>query len=391
MLRSLVGWLRTLDLKEVVYALLATFVAVATTAWLGGVKRVKRFVLSRRAFASYKKALRQTCQSLIVIGRRQGFSLGDVYVDLDLATSDLCPSPATTAPDISFSPWLKTCVIVAGPGAGKSTIVKHHVLEHLDLKAGLPFYIRLREYTPEKSIDEYLVEQLRLHGVPEPEISVRVSLSQAASLCVLDGLDEVRPNNTQAVCDRINSFFHKFFSQARGTLIVTCRKEAYRGVPLDIPTILEVRPLTDQQIERFARKWPLPYPVGKSAETFLRDLFASTKIQELARSPLLLVGGLMQYTESNLGIPEERVQYLARVGRWLVADWAVAQDHPPDRYRTLYPRVLARLALHMHGAGRSEYPIEEARGFIEQLLPEYGHESSEGSDVLSGLMTKTGI
>ena len=181
-------------------------------------------------------------------------------------------------------------------------------------------------------------------------------MRQPRSLCVLDGLDEVRPNLIQEVYERINSFYQEFFAKQPGSIIVTCRKEAYRNMPLDIPVIYEVRPLTDEQITRFAEKWPLMYPSGKNAERFLSDLFSMPRIHELARSPLLLVGGLMQYTESNLGIPEERVQYLARVAQWLVSDWATAQGHPPDKYRTLYPRILSRLALHMHIQETSEYP-----------------------------------
>ena len=231
-----------------------------------------------------------------------------------------------------------------------------------------------------------------MKGVPDPELCVNRNLRRYESLCILDGLDEVRPNLVQAICDRINAFYQEFFSpQSAGTLIVTCRKEAYRELPLDLPQILEVRPLSDEQIRRFAKKWPLSYPPGKSADSFIADLFATTRIHELARSPLLLVGGLMQYTESNLGIPEERVQYLARVAQWLVSDWATAQGHPPDRFRTLYPRILSRLALHLHLHGRSECPSAEAVNLIASWLPGYGFDGTEANAVLSGLLTRTGI
>jgi len=380
-------WLVTLDPREIVYALLATFVAGVAALWLGAFRRVRRLFVLRRSVRAYRKSLRQLCSSVIVIGRRQGFQMKDVYVELDLAVSDLAPDRGERVP-YGLS---ESCVIVAGPGAGKSTIVKHKILEKLDHESALPFLIRLREYTPDKSIEEYLVAQLDLHGVPDSKPFVARNLSHRDSLCVLDGLDEVRPNLAQSVYDRINSFYSQFYRERPGALIVTCRKEAYRALPLSMQRIFEVRPLTDEQIRRFAEKWPLRYPDGKKSDTFLADLFATPRIHELARSPLLLVGGLMQYTESNLGVPEERVQYLARVGQWLVSDWAAAQEHPPDKYRAVYTRILAQLAFHMHRSERSELPTSEAVRVIASLLPGYGFQQVEANDVLASIKTKTGI
>ena len=168
--------------------------------------------------------------------------------------------------------------------------------------------------------------------------------------------------------------------KSQGRLVVTCRKEAYRNLPLDIETINEVRPLTDEQMLRFAKKWPLPFPAGKSVETFMADLASTPQIFQLARSPLLLVGGLMQYTESNLGIPQERVQYLARIAQWLVSDWAVAQGHHPDPYRQLYPRVLSRLASQMHAEETSEYAADKAVKLIESWIPQYGVDSAKAKE-----------
>ena len=121
-------------------------------------------------------------------------------------------------------------------------------------------------------------------------------------MVVLDGLDEVRAADWDAVCARINDFAKTYVSPEKGlTLIVTCRKEAFRTIPVSLPDVREVRPLTDQQIARFAKKWPSGFPPGKSEESFLRDLQSSERVLEIARSPLMLVGALMQYTESNLG------------------------------------------------------------------------------------------
>ena len=387
MFHSLIKWLSSLDPKEIVYALVATVVATIATMWLGGIRAAKRRFALRKGLSLYKKSLREDCLFLTVIGRRQGFSLKDTYIQLDLAASDL----GTNKPESVNSAKSSTHVIVAGPGAGKSTIVKHRILNHLENSRVLPFFVRLRDYTPEKSVQESIADQLRGKGVPDTELVVNQNLRLPGSLCVLDGLDEVRPNLAPRIYDRINAFYKEFFAQGSGTLIVTCRKEAYRNIPLDLPNILEVRPLTDEQIQRFTEKWPLSFPPDKSADRFLADLFATPRIHELARSPLLLIGGLMQYTESNLGVPEERVQYLARVAQWLVSDWATAQGHPPDKFRTLYPRILARLGLHLQLQGNSQCLSTEATRLIASWLPGYGFDAGEAGAVLSGLVMRTGI
>jgi hypothetical protein len=388
MFDSLLKWAKTLDAREVIYPLLATAVAALIAGWLGGFRGIKRQIILRRALTRYKKALRKSCLSLTVIGRREGFSLEQTYVPLDIAPSDLASPKATTDGET----WRANSkyVLVAGPGAGKSTFVKKAILDRLAAGGPTPFLVRLREYDPERSIQQHLADQLRAYGVPDPEREVLQSLQSPTALFVLDGLDEVRPHLARTIHDRINFFYHDCASSP-ASLIVTCRKEAYRDLPLDIESIREVRPLTDEQMTRFAKKWPLTFPLGKNAETFISDLTSTRQIYELARSPLLLVGGLMQYTESNLGIPQERVQYLARIAQWLVSDWAIAQGHHADKYRTLYPRILSRLALQMHCEGRSEYPSKDAVDLIASWIPEYGFDSTDAREVLAGLLAKTGI
>jgi hypothetical protein len=372
----------------ILYSLLGSAALALFLWWFGGLRHLIRRVKVLRGLHSYRNEVRQVCSTLIVIGRRRGFSINDVFIPLDLAPSDLCAKvqePTASRP--------RVFVLLGGPGAGKSTVVKKFVLEELAIGVRrVPFFVRLRDYSGSVPLNIYLSEQLKKHGIPNPEVLVASELTIERSFCVLDGLDEVRPSLRNQVSTRINEFFHQYFtSTRRGTLIVTCRKEAYRALPLDIDAMWEVRPLTDEQIRRFAQKWPPGYPTSKSADTFWRDLVSTPRIHELARSPLLLVGGLMQYTESNLGIPEERIEYLARVAHWLVADWATAQGHPPDLYRAVYPRLLAKIAYTMHKSETSEVPRADAIKLVQQALPSYGFAAADAELVLDSTMTRTGI
>lgn len=385
---SVIEWVASWDFMAILYSVLGTLLVGVLLKWTGALRWLHSKYKMRRGLRAYKKSTLEECSSLIVIGRRKGFSIKDVFVTLDIAPSDLMGKTE----DKPASPP-KSYVLVGGPGAGKSTMAKKMVLDRLSQSEGcIPFFVRLREYGDAARVEDSLVQMLESNDIENAGSLVEATLRRGDCLCVLDGLDEVRPHIRHQVCDQINHFYQKYFSSRRGNaLIVTCRKEAYRAIPLDIPSIWEVRPLTDQQIKRFAAKLPLTFPKGKSADTFWVDLVSTERILELARSPLLLVGGLMQYTESNLGIPDERIEYLARIGRWLVADWAIAQDHPPDPHRPVYKRILARLALDMHVSQESEYPTNKAVKLIREWLPDYGFQKEEAEAFLQDLVTKTGI
>lgn len=386
---SWADWLQRVDPLEIFYAVIASLILGFLARWSRVLDRVKLLVRDGRATRRYKKALRADCEHLIVVGRRQGFSLGSTFVQLDVVQSELVLPPEGGP----IADWQTgSVVLVGGPGAGKSTLVKHRVLESLGTRAEtLPLYFRLRDYQGYESIEEALTHRLKTVGFPKPDEVLLRTLQSNAVLCVLDGLDEVKQELRPRVVADINAFFAKHCNRSGPSLVVTCRKEAYRDTPLDIPTILEVCPLSDQQIRVFAERWPPGYPQEKSAASFWRDLSATPKVHELARSPLLLVGGLMQYTESNEGIPEERYQYLQRVARWLIADWSTAQGHPPDALRPLYDRLLPLLAYEMHSRNVSEITSTDAAQLFERWLPQFGHAPSDAQDVIDSIRSRTGI
>ena len=385
---SFIGWVRNWDFMAIIYSLVATFIALGLFKWGGIFRWVRRKRRRLQSCRTYRKTLADECGLLTVVGRRKGFKLNDVFVPLDIAPSDLMPKqPDGSDIEETVPP---TYVLVGGPGAGKSTMVKKELLEGLSREQSIPLFVRLRDYQGFDSIEAYLRQRLSLAGFDETHTLLQELFRSGHAFCVLDGLDEVRPQNRAGVVSDINAFYHKYFIP-KNRLIVTCRKEAYRDIPLDISHIQEVRPLSDQQIQRFAEKWPLGYPAGKSPQTFERDLAATPRVMELARSPLLLVGGLMQYTESNLGIPEERFEYLARVAKWLVSDWAMAQGHPPDPYRQVYDRLLSRLAYHMHSEQVSEIPRQTAVHLIAEWLPTFGHNPDITDEVIQSIATRTGI
>jgi predicted NACHT family NTPase len=258
---SFLIFVKALDWTKIISAAVPLILGIALAWWKGGFRFVFRKIQRLRAERKYKSELKRTISSLAVIGRREGFDLAKVYVEIDIAKSNLMNKSDN---EMVWTP--KTFVLVGGPGAGKSTYVKKLLLDQLATKQSLPFFLRLREYSGEK-IEDLLAAKLDILGIVHSLEFLRSQLRASGCLCVLDGLDEVRPAHQHAAHEAINSFHKSYFlERGQGRLIVTCRKEAYRSIPLELPEVWEVVPLKDNQIKEFARTWPLGFPNGKSAE-----------------------------------------------------------------------------------------------------------------------------
>jgi hypothetical protein len=379
-------WLGKLDWAKILGGLVAPVGGAIFVWWKGGFKYLYQKLSAWRAVHKYKKALKAEVSALIIIGRREGFDLSRMYVDLQIFRSDLMGKGAPT-------PWPKQFVLVGTPGAGKSTHVKKRILENLkEKKSRIPFFIRLKEYNPGRSIEDLLVQKLEASGLKKSRAVVRAELRHTDGLCVLDGLDEVRPSAQKDIYEAIDLFYNTYFrDSSSGNLIITCRKEAYRSTPLALSEVWEVAELKDEQIEEFARNWPLPYPAGKNHETFWQELTAAPRILEVSRSPLLLVGSLLLYTESNLGIPGERVKYLQKIANTLVEEWGTAQGHPPDPLRNSYAPILAHIALKMHVQKTGQLLRSKCIEYLTELLPRHGLQPTDAESFLENLLKKTGI
>lgn len=387
LLSDFLNWIVTWDYMAIVYSFIGSLLLITVGKRYKLFKQLRKYFKTKNGIKKFKAETLEECSNLIVVGRKKGFSLKDVFVELEIIDSDLSQN--------RLEEWeeLLSFVLVGGPGAGKSTYVKNLVYTELNSSRDyIPLFIRLKEYDNFNTIEEFLIFKAERSEIPDAKEFIINILRKNIGLCVLDGLDEVSPQNRNKVYKDINYFYRKFFEKSYSNkLIVTCRKEAYREIPLSIQNIKEVRPLSNLKIKEFAKKWPLDYPTSKNADKFWVDLASTPKILELARSPLLLVGGLMQYTESNMGIPENRVDYLNRIADWLTVEWARAQGHPPDKYKNVYSKLLVKIALFIHKSGKTEADTNDIIKLIEKWLPNYGYESNQANQVLESLYTKTGI
>jgi len=147
--------------------ILGTIIISIFVSTVGGFRSLYRRYQVSRALQKYRKDLKKEVGKLTVIGRREGFDLAKVYIEINVNNSDLMGKSAKS--DGTYpQAYRNAFVLVGGPGAGKSTYVRKMVLDALsrrDLIARLrslfnespepgpriPFFVRLREYGAERS------------------------------------------------------------------------------------------------------------------------------------------------------------------------------------------------------------------------------------------------
>jgi hypothetical protein len=133
-------WFKSSDLMPILYSFIGSAILALLMKWAGFFRWVRRKYRLHSGIRAYKKAVTEECETLIVVGRRRGFKIDDVFIPLDLAPSDLMPSKEREAhaPQGSF-------VLIGGPGVGKSTLAKKYTLESLRSSGDYPFFVRLRD------------------------------------------------------------------------------------------------------------------------------------------------------------------------------------------------------------------------------------------------------
>ena len=120
-------------------------------------------------------------------------------------------------------------------------------------------------------------------GVLHTTAAVEKLLKQGKALVLLDGLDEVREEDTKRVLRQIREFSDLFHTNQ---FVITCRIAA-KEYTYQSFTEVEMADFDEKQIAIFAQNWfQLTDPV--KSKRFIEKLKQNEPIQELASSPLLL-------------------------------------------------------------------------------------------------------
>lgn len=320
----------------------------------------QRFSRYRKRYLQYLCELHYN-DDLTGIPIRAPFSLplAQVYVDLSLVnqpihrlSSDLMwaqnGTPVECEPPLSFGSRRKTIwhyipdrkriilAIVGGPGSGKTTLLRHVTVTLAESRTivnrkvtrtkQIPVLLYLREQatcvTENQGVTlPHLISQSLSHFMRAPSSNwFETHLKAGDCLVMLDGLDEValrkdRQNLTRWIERQIASY-------PRCSFIITSRPHGYQETPLNAATVLQVRALSQSQIERFVNQWSLAAArkdrnerlsevIRRQAQQKATDLLNrfqdNDAIQDLAANPLLLtmITHLHNYHDS---LPGSRVQ-----------------------------------------------------------------------------------
>ncbi|WP_292857146.1 NACHT domain-containing NTPase [Nostoc sp. LPT] len=180
-------------------------------------------------------------------------------------------------------------MVLGKPGAGKTTFLKYLAMQCIEgrFQANrVPLFITLKDFAeaPKKpDILKFIVQLLSSSGVLHTSAAVEKLLKQGKTLVLLDGLDEVREEDTKRVLRQIREFSDLFHTNQ---FVITCRIAA-KEYTYESFTEVEMADFDEKQIAIFAQNWfQLTDPV--KSKRFIEKLKENEPIQELASSPLLL-------------------------------------------------------------------------------------------------------
>ena len=191
-------------------------------------------------------------------------------------------------------------LILGAPGSGKTTMLLELCQElvaraEANVDEPMPILCNLSSWRDDgRAFVSWLLDQLkRKYGIRR-DVGNKW-LSERSLVPLLDGLDEVTPEEQERCVHAINAFQEDFLPKH---VVVCCRAAAYENyrIKLQLNGAIHLLPLTDDQIQR--------YLVNAGYSDLWQRVSADPHLAELARSPLLLGVLTVAYKESST--PERR-------------------------------------------------------------------------------------
>jgi predicted NACHT family NTPase len=201
-------------------------------------------------------------------------------------------------------------MVLGKPGAGKSTFLKYLAMQCITGSFAadkVPFFVTLKDFAEtddQPSLVDYLSRSIvgvkhsgekssRSTTNHPPDASPLLLAGRA--LVLLDGLDEVREEDTKRIIREMRDTADRFIESQ---FVITCRIAA-KEYTFERFTEVEVADFNGEQIATFAENWFRAKNDLPKAKAFLAQLEQNRPIQELARSPILLTLLCLVFGESG--------------------------------------------------------------------------------------------
>jgi hypothetical protein len=216
-----------------------------------------------------------------------------------------------------------------------------------DLQSGIP------QLTLAEAIRQSLPQRFEA-----PPGWIENELDNQRCLILLDGLDEVADVEARK---KVALWIERQIKQYDDTrFLVTSRPNSYLSNPLEGVTVLDVKPFTWPQVERFVANWYLATETVRAgkrdpgvemqaesgAQDLLKRLGASPALTDLAVNPLLLTMITTVHKERN-SLPGRRVELYHEICEVFLGKRRASKGMVLDLTPAQKQRVLEALAWHM--------------------------------------------
>lgn len=366
----------------------------------------------------YRKRLAELHSSTKLLGNPKPIRIDKIYTDvyvldqvtayrrlqLDKESGTLRESTGLPA-QVKRQPLLeivrdRTRVYVLGkPGAGKSTFLKKLCLLCCTGEIPrTPIFVSLKEwYDSEASLEDFICSEFKVCGFPDPSQFVTILLTTSSTLLLLDGLDEIPPDNN-ARQRAITSLTRLARQHPTLQIVLTCRIAAAE-YSFDQFEYYEIADFTKDQQSDFADKW---YQHNESARQRFAgqwDARENGPLRDLARTPLLLALLCLAFDET-LSFPRRRVDLYQEATNALLRRWDATRGiKRDDLYRSLShtrrEQLLSRIAAKTFFDSQLFFQSAEAAKIIDEYLtnlpPRDEARGTDAIDLLKAIEAQHGL
>jgi predicted NACHT family NTPase len=256
-------------------------------------------------------------------------------------------------------------MILGKPGAGKTTFLKYLAIQCIAgefLAHLVPRFITLKDFA-EDNYQNSLVNFIIFDTCNQfftSQNEAETLLQQGRLLILLDGLDEVREEDSKRILKEIQHFAQRF---PQNRFVMTCRIAA-REYTFEKFTEVEVAEFNDKQINNFATNWFKNKPV--KPDKFIQRLRENYPIKQLASNPLLLTLLCLVFEEAG-DFPANRSELYKEGLDALLKKWDTKRGIKRDEvYKKLSVQrkedLLSKIAL---------TTFDQSNYFFKQKLAEY--------------------
>lgn len=289
--------------------------------------------------------------------------------------------------------------ILGQPGAGKTTFLKHLVMETVAGRVNaIPIFVSLKAWA-DSGLDlmPFLVRQFMICSFPDAQPFIEHIFEGGKAIVLFDGLDEVsdaqeqRQRTTQAIRD-----FAQQYGKSR--VVVTCRT-AVTEYTFEGFSYCEIADFTQEQIEAFVGRWFQKDEAKRAAFLEAFGKHENQRLIDLARRPLLLTMLCLTFDET-MAFPQRRAELYEEAIDALLKKWDSSRSIQRDQvYRKLSlghkRQLLTELAAQSYEKGELFLPRRELASrvvrFLRRLPPSDQGEDIDGDAVLRSIEAQHGL